>query len=88
MQIKWMLTHKVSPHAQPAPDFTACDGGEAIGRVYQIEDGPDRGLWLWAMTASQTGVPFDHQTRGRAAERGKAGRCVIEAYQALTKQRT
>ena len=80
MEIKWMLTHE---DAQPKPDFTAFDGGKVIGRVCQIEDGPVRGLWLWTMTAAQFASSSNHLTCGRAAEGGKAGRCLIEAYQTL-----
>ena len=83
MEIKWMLTHE---DTQPKPDFTAFDGGKAIGRVCQIEDGPIRGLWLWTMNAAQSASSSDHLTCGRAAEAGKAGRCLIEAYQAQLAQ--
>jgi hypothetical protein len=80
MEIKWMLTHE---DAHPKPDFTAFDRGKVIGRVCQIEDGPVRGLWLWTMTAAQPVSPSDQLTCGRAAEGGKAGRCLIEVYQVL-----
>ena len=83
MGIKWMLTQE---NAQPRPDFTAFDGSKAIGRVCQIEDGPARGLWLWTMTVAEAVLPSEHLTCGRAAEGGKAGRCLIEAYQALLTQ--
>ena len=83
MEIKWMLTRE---NSQPKPDFTAFDGSKVIGRVCQIEDGPVRGLWLWAMTVAESASPSEHQTCGRAAEGGKAGRCLIEAYQALLMQ--
>jgi hypothetical protein len=83
MKIRWTLTHKTPPNAQPVPDFTAFYGQEAIGRVYQIDNGPDRGLWIWAMVVDRPGTPFAHQSNGRTTERGKAGRCVIEAYSKL-----
>jgi hypothetical protein len=86
MNIKWTLTRGDSLDAQPKPDFTAFDGAKAIGRVCQIEDGPVRGLWFWTMAVGQAGSPSGHPTCGRATEGGKAGRCLIEAYQALLTQ--
>ena len=83
MNITWMLTHEAGGDASPGPDFTAFDGETAIGRVYQIEDGPERGLWFWTMTAVQPGPAPTHRTSGRASERAKAGRCVIQAYRKL-----
>jgi hypothetical protein len=80
MKIIWKLTHEVSPDVAPGPDFTAFDGQEVIGRVRQVEEGPERGLWLWTMTAGQ---PGSEATSGRAAERGKAGRGLIQAYRKL-----
>lgn len=83
MEIKWMLTQEDS---HPKPDFTAFDGTKAIGRVCQIEDGPVRGIWLWTLTVAKTALPSEYLTCGRAAEGGKAGRCLIEAYHALLTQ--
>ena len=85
MKITWMLTHKVVPGTRepPSPDFTAFDGEEAIGRVHQIVDGPERGLWSWTMTAVRGGPTPTFPTAGRVAERAKAGRCVAEAYRAM-----
>ena len=85
MKITWMLTHKVFPETPepPSPDFTAFDGDEVIGRVCQITDGPERGLWSWAMTAVHAGPKPTFPTSGRATESAKAGRCVAEAYRAM-----
>ena len=85
MKITWMLTHKVLPETPepPSPDFTAFDGDEVIGRVCQIADGPERGLWSWAMTAIRAGPKLTFPTSGRVTERAKAGRCVAEAYRAM-----
>ena len=83
MNIKWMLTHEAFDDASPGPDFTAFDGETAIGRVYQVDHGPDRGVWFWAMTVEQPGSPQGAPASGRAAERAKAGRCVIQAYRRL-----
>jgi hypothetical protein len=83
MKIKWILTHEAVAEASPGPDFTAFDGEKTIGRVYQVEHGPDRGVWCWAMTADQPGPTSAFATSGRAAERAKAGRCVIQAYRRL-----
>ncbi len=85
MKITWMLTHTVFPDTRelPSPDFTALDGQEEIGRVRQITDGPERGLWLWTMTAVRAGPTPTFPTSGRVADRAKAGRCVAEAYRAM-----
>src|SRR5918994_1835414 len=67
MKITWMLTHKVVPGTResPPPDFTAFDGEEAIGRIHQIVDGPERGLWSWTMTAVRAGPTPTFPTSGR-----------------------
>ena len=83
MKIIWKLTNEISPDVAPGPDFTAFDGQEVIGRVRQVEEGPERGLWLWTMTAGQTGPKSVNATSARAAERAKAGRCLIQAYRKL-----
>ena len=86
MNIKWMLTQDVQADASPGPDFTAFDDEKVIGRVYQVEHGADRGVWFWEMTFEQPGPVPAHRTSGRAAERAKAGRCVIQAYRRLLEQ--
>ena len=83
MTIRWMLTHEAFPDASPGPDFTAFDGEKPIGRVHQVEHGPDRGIWFWTMTAQDGGAPPAHPTSGRSAERAKAGRSVIQAYRRM-----
>jgi hypothetical protein len=83
MKISWRLTREAFPNAvdlSDGPDFTAFDGEEPIGRVYQIGEGPDRGLWSWALAALQTGSTSMHPTSGRATERAKAGRSLLRAY--------
>jgi hypothetical protein len=83
MKITWKLTHTAVPEVPPGPDLTAFDGEKAIGRVRQIEHGAERGLWSWEMTVVRPGPAPTHPTSGRAAERGKAGRCLVQAYRRL-----
>jgi hypothetical protein len=83
MKITWKLTHDACPDVPPGPDFTAFDGGRAVGRVHQVEQGPDRGLWLWTVTAVEPGQAPAHPVSGRAAERAKAGRALVQAYRKL-----
>ena len=83
MKIIWKLTHEVFPNVAPGPDFTAFDGQDVIGRVCQVEQGPERGLWIWTMTAGQPRSDAAYQTSGRAAERAKAGRSLIQAYRKM-----
>ncbi len=88
MKITWKLTHEAPADAAepPVQDFTASDGEEVIGRVYQITEGPDRGLWFWTMTAVRSGPASAMLTSGRVAQRGKAGRCVVETYRLMVEQ--
>ena len=80
--LTWMLTSEAWPNARwpRGPDFTAFDGELLVGRVYQHEDGPEKGLWFWTMSVERLGP-----TRGVEARQGDAGRCVVEAYGALFK---
>ena len=88
MKITWKLTHEAFADVPPGPDFTAFDGAKAVGRVRQVEQGPDRGLWLWTVTAVEPGQGPEHALSGRAAERGKAGRALVQAYRKLLAQPT
>jgi hypothetical protein len=64
-------------------DFRALDRNKIVGRVYQIPHGPERGLWVWIMTAVRPGPRLPHPTNGREARCGDAGRRVVEAYERL-----
>ena len=88
MKIRWKLTHETLPDAveAPAQDFSAFDGEDMIGRVYQIPDGPDRGLWFWTMIAVRSGPNSMAPTSGRVAQRGMAGRCVVDAYRLMVER--
>lgn len=88
MRITWQLTHQASPGSAegPLPDFTAFDGDEPIGRVYQFTDGAERGLWVWTLTALRPGPASDAPTSGLATERAKAGVALVEAYRALVER--
>jgi hypothetical protein len=83
MKISWRLTRDAFPNAadqSECPNFTAFDGQEPIGSVCQIGEGPDRGLWSWALTALQDESTSPHPKSGRATERAKAGRALLRAY--------
>jgi hypothetical protein len=64
--VTWMLTCDAWPNAKwpRGPDFTAFDGELIVGRVYQAEHGPDKGLWLWTMSVERPGPPFPGPVRG------------------------
>src|SRR5215204_1619612 len=85
--VTWMLTCDAWPNARwpRGPDFTAVDGELIVGRVYQAEHGPDKGLWLWTMSAERPGPPFPGPVRGVEEQHGQAGRRVVDAYHALLK---
>src|SRR5215210_4381779 len=85
--LTWMLTSEAWPNARwpRGPDFTAFDGELLVGRVYQYEHGPEKGLWFWTMSVERPGPPFPGPTHGVEARQGDAGRCVVEAYGALLK---
>jgi hypothetical protein len=83
MKITWKLTHEAFPDVPRGPDFTAFDGANPIGRVQQVEQGPDRGLWIWTVTVVEPGRVPPHPLSGRAAERAKAGRALVQAYRKL-----
>jgi hypothetical protein len=86
MTISWMLTRDVfSEGGWSSRDLTALVGDYVIGRVYQIEHGPDEGFWFWTIFP---GMAVAHPTSGRERARGQAGRCVIEAYQRLLQSRS
>lgn len=93
MKIIWKLTQELGAEQieNLVPDFTAFDGDEPVGRVYQVEEGPARGTWAWEMTAPAPGLApgqdIGFQTSGRAAERAEAGRRVLRAYQAFIRMR-
>ena len=82
-----MLTCDAWPNARwpRGPDFTAFDGELIVGRVYQAEDGPDKGLWLWTMSVERPGPPFPGPVNGVEEQHGEAGRRAVEAYHALLK---
>jgi hypothetical protein len=102
MKITWKLTHDASPQPgelpranhkatpvlgePPLPDFTAFDGDEPIGRVYQFTEGHERGLWVWNLTATRPGPASDAPTSGVATERGKAGLALARAYRAMVER--
>jgi len=65
-------------------DFIAFDGDPSIGRVYEFKAGPEKGTWLWTMTAIRPGTAA--VTNGRANTRGEAARCVVAAYERLLAQ--
>jgi hypothetical protein len=46
MDIKWRLTSDAFPDLERSEtDFTAFDGETIIGRVYQLDQDPEEGLW-------------------------------------------
>jgi hypothetical protein len=85
--VRWMLTCDAWPNARwpRGSDFTAFDGELIVGRVYQAEHGPDKGLWLWTMSVERPGPPFPGPTSGVEKQHGEAGRRVVDAYHALLK---
>ena len=85
--VTWMLTSDAWPNAKwpRGPDFTAFDGELIVGRVYQAEHGPDKGLWLWTMSVERPGPLFPGPVRGVEEQHGQAGRRVVDAYHALLK---
>ena len=85
--LTWMLTSEAWPNARwpRGPDFTAFDGELLVGRVFQHQDGPEKGLWFWTMSVERPDLPFPGPTCGVEAGHGDAGRRVVEAYWALLK---
>src|SRR5215203_4121342 len=85
--VRWMLTCDAWPNARwpRGSDFTAFDGELIVGRVYQAEHGPDKGLWLWTMSVERPGPLFPGPVRGGEEQHGQAGRRVVDAYHALLK---
>ena len=85
--VTWMLTCDAWPKARwpRGPDFTAFDGELIVGRVYQAEHGPDKGLWLWSMSVERPGPLFPGPVSGVEEQHGPAGRRVVAAYHALLK---
>ena len=85
--VRWMLTCDAWPNARwrRGPDFTAFDGELIVGRVYQAEHGPDKGLWLWTMSVERLGPLFPGPVSGVEEQHGPAGRRVVDAYHALLK---
>src|SRR5215204_5701042 len=65
-QVTWMLTSVAWPNARwpRGPDFTAFDGELLVGRVFQHQDGPEKGLWLWTMSVARPGLAFPGPTSG------------------------
>ena len=84
-EVTWMLTSDAWPSARwsRGRDFTAFDGELLLGRVYQHQDGPQKGLWFWTMPVERRGPPFPGPTQGIEERQGDAGRRVAEAYWAL-----
>src|ERR1041385_2605815 len=87
-QVTWMLTSDAWPHARwpRGPDFTAFDGELLVGRVFQYEDGSQKGLWFWTLSVEHPNTSFPGPTSGVEQGRGEAGRRVVEAYQAVLEQ--
>ena len=87
-KLVWKLTADVWPGARwsRGPDFTAFDGELIVGRVFQHEAGPEKGLWFWTMPIERHGPPFPGPTCGVEKHRADAGRQVIEAYHAHLSQ--
>src|SRR5215213_8840476 len=83
--VTWMLTCDAWPNAKwpRGPDFTAFDGELIVGRVYQAEHEPDKGLWLWTMSVERPGSLFPGPVRGVEDQHGQAGRRVVDTYHAL-----
>ena len=86
-QVTWMLTSDAWPNARwpRGPDFTAFHGELLVGRVFQNQEGPEKGLWFWTMSVERSGPPFPGPTSGVEHQHGEAGRRVVEAYHALFK---
>ena len=84
-QLTWMLTSDAWPNARwpRGPDFTAFHGELLVGRVFQHQDGPEKGRWLWTMSVERPGSSFPGPTSGVEHQHGEAGRRVVEAYHAL-----
>ena len=87
-QVTWKLTSDAWPNARwpRGPDFTAFDGELLVGRVFQHEDGPQKGLWFWTMSVERPNTSFPGPTSGVEQGHGEAGRRVVEVYQALLEQ--
>jgi len=85
--VTWVLTADAWPHAgwPRGPDFTAFHGELLVGRIFQHQDGPEKGLWVWTMSVARPGLAFPGPTSGVEARQGDAGRRVAEAYWALLK---
>jgi hypothetical protein len=56
-----------------------------IGNVHQEPYGPREGMWLWNMTAALPGPRLPFPRSGWEAERGEAGRRLVEAYEQMLK---
>ena len=84
-QLTWMLTSDAWPNARwpRGPDFTAFHGELLVGRVFQHQDGPEKGLWFWTMSVERSGWSSPGPTSGVEQQHGEAGRRVAEAYHAL-----
>jgi hypothetical protein len=84
-QLTWMLTSDAWPNARwpRGPDFTAFHGELLVGRVFQHQDGPEKGLWFWTMSVERPGWSSPGPTSGVEPQHGEAGRRVVEAYHAL-----
>src|SRR5215207_4586899 len=54
-QVTWMLTSDAWPNARwpRGPDFTAFHGELLVGRVFQHQEGPEKGLWFWTMSVER-----------------------------------
>ena len=70
----WMLTSDAWPHARwpRGPDFTAFDGELLVGRIFQHEDGPERGLWFWTMSVERPNTSSPGPTSGVEQGHGEA----------------
>ena len=74
-QLTWMLTSDAWPNARwpRGPDFTAFHGELLVGRVFQHQDGPEKGLWFWTMSVERSVWPSPARPAGLSPSTGKPG---------------
>lgn len=54
-----------------------------VGGVHQEPHGPQKGTWVWSVTATVPGPRFGSPTNGREPTRKEAGRRVAEVYERM-----